>query len=579
MKKVDYEVLRAQLKNEQQSFIPHWRDLSEYILPRRSRFFVSDVNKGERRNLKIIDSTATLSSRTLRSGMMSGITSPARPWFRLTTQDPGMSESGAVKQWLHTVTERMGTVFLKSNLYNTLATVYGDLGTFATGAMMIEEDFDDVIRCYCFPVGSYMIGQSEKYKVDIFFREMQMTVRQLIYKFADRNSDGSFDLSIFSPGVKYAWENNQREQWVNVCHVVMPNDEYDPNKLESRYKKFVSCYYESAYGSNGGTFAADLQDEGKYLRKSGYDMFQFLVPRWELTGEDAYGSDCPGMTALGDIKQLQLGEKRSAQAIEKKVNPPMVGPTSLRTSKATILPGDITYTDEREGQKGFRPAHEVNLNVSELEQKQEQVRERIRRAFYEDLFLMMSQSDRREITAREIDERREEKFLALGPVLEQLNQDLLDPLIDITFSIMSRQGLIPPPPEELQGMPLKVEYLSVMSQAQKLVGISTVERFAGFVGNLVAQTGNPSVLDKVDVDQMVDVYGDLTSVPPGIVRPDEDVAMIRQERAKAQQAQAVAQNVQQMASSAKDLSQTDMEKDSALTRILKQAEAGQLVSQ
>lgn len=579
MKKIDYEVLRAQLKNEQQSFVPHWRDLSDYILPRRSRFFVSDVNKGERRNLKIIDSTATLSSRTLRSGMMSGITSPARPWFRLTTEDPGMSEGGAVKRWLHTVTERMGTVFLKSNLYNTLATVYGDLGTFATGAMMIEEDFDDVIRCYCFPIGSYMIGQSEKYKVDIFFREMQMTVRQVVYKFADRKPDGSFDLSIFSPGVKYAWENNQREQWVSVCHVVMPNDDYDPDKLESQYKKFVSCYYESAYGSNGGTFAADLQDEGRYLRKSGYDMFQFLVPRWELTGEDSYGSDCPGMTALGDIKQLQIGEKRSAQAIEKMVNPPMIGPTSLRTSKATILPGDITYTDEREGQKGFRPAHEVNMRVSELEQKQEQIRERVRRAFYGDLFLMMSQSDRREITVREIDERREEKFLALGPVLEQLNQDLLDPLIDITFSIMDRQGLIPPPPEELQGMPLKVEYLSVMAQAQKLVGISTVERFAGFVGNLVAHTQNPAVLDKVDMDQMVDVYGDLTSVPPGIIRPDEDVAMIRQERAKAQQAQAAAQNMQQMAASARDLSQADLEKDSALTRILKQAEAGQLVSQ
>ena len=189
------------------------------------------MNKGERRNLKIIDSTATLSSRTLRSGMMSGITSPARPWFRLTTEDPGMSEGGAVKRWLHTVTERMGTVFLKSNLYNTLATVYGDLGTFATGAMMIEEDFDDVIRCYCFPIGSYMIGQSEKYKVDIFFREMQMTVRQVVYKFADRKPDGSFDLLIFSPGVKYAWENNQREQWVSVCHVVMPNDDYAPDKL------------------------------------------------------------------------------------------------------------------------------------------------------------------------------------------------------------------------------------------------------------------------------------------------------------------------------------------------------------
>jgi hypothetical protein len=73
-----YEILRAQMESERSSFISHWRDLSDFILSRRARFFVSDVNKGDRRNLKIIDNTCTLASRTLRSGMMAGVTSPAR---------------------------------------------------------------------------------------------------------------------------------------------------------------------------------------------------------------------------------------------------------------------------------------------------------------------------------------------------------------------------------------------------------------------------------------------------------------------------------------------------------------------
>lgn len=158
------------------------------------------------------------------------------------------------------------------------------------------------------------------------------------------------------------------------------------------------------------------------------------------------------MLALGDVKQLQIGERRTMEAVEKMIRPPMIGPSSLKNQSASILPGDITYLDIREGMQGFRPVHEIQFRIQEMEQKQDQVRGRIQRAFFEDLFLMLANSNRRQITAREIEERYEEKLLALGPVLEQLNQDLLDPLIDIIFDIHLKQNLLPEIPEELQGL-------------------------------------------------------------------------------------------------------------------------------
>lgn len=569
------EVLRSQLESERASFISHWRDLGDYILPRRLRLNSADVNKGDRRNLKIIDSTATLSARTLRSGMMGGVTSPARPWFRLTVPDPGLADVPSVKSWLHIVSQRMADVFIRSNIYNVLPIVYGDIGTFGTAAMIIEEDFEDVIRSYPFPIGSYMIAMNDRMKVDVFFREFRMTVRQLVQRFGKRLPGGDIDWSNFSEHVKSLYEAGSLETWIDVCHVIQPNSEFDPKKLHAKHKRYLSCYYEKGTSSatNGNYLTGRSSDI--YLRESGYDYFPVLCPRWEITGEDVYGTDCPGMVALGDIKQLQLGEKRSAQAIEKMVNPPMTGPATLKNQKASILPGDITYVDVREGQQGFRPAHEVNPRIAELEGKQEQVRNRIRRAFFEDLFLMLSTTDRRQITAREIEERHEEKLLALGPVLEQLNQDLLDPLIDITFDIMNRQGLIPEPPKEIQGVSLKVEYISIMAQAQKLVGISTVERFVGFAGQVASV--NPETLDKIDADQMIDVYGDMLSIQPGIIRSDEDVAKIRGERAKQQQAQNEAAMAREIAGSAKDLSQADTSGDNALTAIMRQSQAGNMV--
>jgi hypothetical protein len=280
------------------------------------------------------------------------------------------------------------------------------------------------------------------------------------------------------------------------------------------------------------------------------------------------------MDALGDIKALQMMQKRKAQAIEKMVNPPMTGPSALRSQKASILPGDLTFVDTQGQNQGFRPAHEVNPRVQELLMDIQATQGMVQRVFYEDLFLMLAQSDRREITAREIDERHEEKLLALGPVLEQLNQDLLDPLIDITFEKMVAQGALPPPPEELQGMKLKVEYVSVMAQAQKLAGIANIERFAGFT--MQAASVNPEILDKIDTDQMIDIYADITSVPPGIVRTDEAVAEIRGQRQQMQQAQQAAMVAKDAASATQSLGNTPMDQNSMLTQLLGAAQQGQL---
>lgn len=567
------DILRAQLEAERSSFIPTWRDCGEQILPRRPRFFVSDANKGDRRNQKIIDSTATLAARTLRSGMMGGVTSPARPWFRLSTPDPSMAEFGPVKEWLHLVTQRMSYVLMKSNYYNVKPIVYGDLGVFGTAAYSIEEDFQSVIRCNAFPVGSYMIAKDYRGMINVFVRDFRMTVRQLVEQFGqtdDRTGRPMWEM--FSSQVKSLWGRGEYETWIDVRHILKPNENFDPRRLDSKFKKFSSCYYE--VGSASGIAHYDMGDDDRFLSEKGYDYFPVLCPRWEVSGEDVYGTSCPGVDALGDTKALQLMHKRKAEAIEKMVRPPMTAPSSLRNQKASILPGDVTYVDTHTGQNGFKPAYEVNPRIAELTADIREHQQRVQRAFFEDLFLMLATSDRRQITAREIDERHEEKLLALGPVMEQLNQDDLDPTIDITFDMMMRQEMLPPPPDELAGVDLKVEYISVMAQAQKLVGIAGIERFAGFVGNIAGV--HPPALQKVDIDQMIDEYGDAVGISPRIVRTDEAVAEMRAQEAKAQQAQATAAMLQQGAGAAKDLSQADMEGDNALTRILKQAEAGQL---
>jgi Bacteriophage head to tail connecting protein len=136
------------LKNERSSWDGHWREISDYLLPRSGRFFTSDRNRGERKHNNIYDSTGTRSLRVLAAGMMAGMTSPARPWFRLTTSDPELDESSAVKSWLADVQRLMLMVFTKSNTYRALHSMYEELGAFGTAASIIVPNFDTVLHCW-----------------------------------------------------------------------------------------------------------------------------------------------------------------------------------------------------------------------------------------------------------------------------------------------------------------------------------------------------------------------------------------------------------------------------------------------
>lgn len=534
----------GQLQTERNSFEPHWRDLSDFINPRGSRFLTSDVNRGDRRNTKIVDPTASMANRTLSSGMMSGITSPARPWFRLATPDPAMMNYGPVKQWLEVVQNRMNDMFNKSNLYQSLPIIYSSLGTYGTAALSVMEDDEDIIRTYPFPIGSFYIANSPRLSVDTTYRKFSMTVRQLVMEFG---------LDKVSDSVKGMWESGTYEKWVDVVQAVYPNVDRDTGKLDSKNKRIKSVYFEE-----GG-------DSNKVLRESGFDDFPVLAPRWEVNGEDVYGSSCPGMLALGQVKALQLEQKRKSQLIDKATNPPMVGPSSLKNQRVSLLPGDITYIDTMGSQDGFKPAYLVNPNTADLLADIQDTRSIINSSYFVDLFMMLQNVNTRSMPVEAVIEMKEEKLLMLGPVLERLNDEFLDPLIDRAFSIMVRKNLLPPPPDVMQGVPLGIEYISVMAQAQKSIGLGSLERFVGFVGGLAQ--AKPEALDKINVDQAIDSYADMSGVSPTVVVPAEEVEQIRVDRQKQIQQQQAMQMGMAAAQGAKTLSEAQTADPSVLTAI------------
>jgi hypothetical protein len=524
------------LITDRMSFWVHWREIADYLIPRRYKWLITpnQATRGSPINQRIIDNTGTRALNVLAAGMMSGMTSPGRPWFRLILDDPDLSDAPAVRIWLDEVANRIRTVLGESNFYTSLGTILEDFGAFGTAAMIIYEDFEDVIRCYPSCAGEYYLANSDRLAVDTFYRLFVMTTAQVARKFGTETVSVNVKAALQTKGAALSRE-------LMIAHAIEPNDTAIDGAAGIRGMPYREVYWEWGQGQD------------MILSRRGFHECPFIAPRWSIVGNDAYGRS-PGMDALGDIKQLQVQQKRKAQAIDKMVNPPMLADVSLKNEPASLLPGGVTYIADKQGQ-GFKPAYEVNPRLGEMTEDLKECQARVEKTFFKDLFLMISELETVR-SATEIDARKEEKLIQLGPVIERYENEALDPALGRVFNIMLRAGLLPPIPQELRGQHLRMEYISILAQAQRAAMTVGMERLVAFVGRVAAV--NPDAFDNLDVDEAIDEYADHLGVSPKMVRPLAEVMKIRAARAKQQQAQAMMQQTAAGVQGAKVLSETDV---------------------
>ncbi|QXH68603.1 portal protein [Pseudomonas asgharzadehiana] len=545
------------LKSERDSnWLPEWKELGDFISPRSGRWYNTDTNDGKRRDQKIINPQATFAARTLGAGMHTGMTNPSSPWVKFGTPDPGLMDYAPVKEWLFAAEKAMREVMARGNLYSVLPNRYSEEGIFGTAPMVVMPDDSDLLRSYPLAVGSYMLANNSRNQVDTLYRDFRMTGRQMEQQFGkDKMSTTAQNLLASKP-----------DAWIDICHGIEPNDTREKGRKDNANMPFRSVYWEKS------------GDKDSMLRESGFKVFPVMAPRWDVLGEDVYGTG-PGSMCIGTTKAIQLMERRKAELLEKGVRPPMGAPASLKNQRASILPGSITYLNDMQVGAKFAPLYEVQPAwLGQLRGEIAADSSIIDTAFFVDLFLMISQMDSVR-TAYEIATRKEEKLLMLGPVLERQTDDLLDPLVDMYFNQMLEQSiprwqgmlpgapLLPPPPKELANMDLRIEFTSILAQAQKAIGVSSIERAIGFAGTVAATTQSLEPLDLLDGDEAMRQYFELIGVPPTMVRADDMVSQIRQQRAQQQQAAQMQQELGTAIQGAQVLSQTDTSGDNALTAL------------
>jgi hypothetical protein len=510
-----------------------WQDVADLVLPRRGKFYYGSITAGQDLQTRIYDSTAPWALEQLASGLHSYLTSPSQRWFKLALPPEMKAQFGEDEQinmWLELCSERMYETFNsnKSNFNTQAHELYLDLGAFGTAVMYIEEDYvQSPVRFCTYHLADCVIDEDAYGKVDTIGRKFQLEGRQALELWPQFQSASFVKQALEDPLTKH-----------DFVHFVAPRADFDP--ASPLPKKF-----------RWGSWYIYPQDK-LILSESGYREFPFLVPRWtKLTGE-RYGRS-PAMTALPDIRMVNAMAKTIIIAAQKIVDPPLMMPDEGFMLPIKTAPGSINYYNMTMGPEQLITPLETKGRPDIGQELIDGRREHIIRSFYVD---WMNLQEGPRMTATEVTQRMEEKMRLMAPAISRQQSEFLDPLIDRTFRILQAKGLLPEVPLALQGVELKIQYVSPVARAQKMTQVMAFQQFMESIG-VIAQV-KPEVLDKLSPDGIMDFVSRAVDLPKEMLLTAQQVQQMRQQRAEQQNQQMQAMMMEQQSGAVANLADANL---------------------
>jgi len=493
------------LKAERINWESHWSEVTRLFLPRKDDVFSSRA-AGEEKNNYLYDSTPAHANELLASALHSMLTNPTLIWFMLEAGLKKYDTISEVRLWMEACTKVLVDTLNGSNFQTQIHEVYLDLPSLGTAVLCGEEDDDTDIRFVAIPIYQVWVRENSKGIVDSVFREFKWTIRQIVEEFGPNCLEEDFIRNKIDTEEKYS-----------VLHCVLPRNDVlrvaGSNKKSLKNAKYASIHIF-------------LQTK-TILRESGFREFRYAVPRWSVISGENLGRG-PAMKALPDARMLQVMMKTYIRGAQKVVDPPVQIADDGQYRPFRSTPGGVNYV--RNGSDGIRPIL-TGARVDIGQDVMEDVRNRIRQAFYID---QLQLTEGPQMTATEVRQRTEEKLRLLGPILGRLHNELLKPIIDITFAILERRGKLPPMPavlKELASSEMRITYLSAIARVQRSSEAQNLLMALSDITPLLE--ADPTLMDNVDGDKAFRYAASVRGVPEEILRTPRARDEIRQARQQA----------------------------------------------
>ena len=517
------ELIRA-MENVRASWEDTWREIRDYIYPHSGLALDNSEGdiQGYKRYSKVLDSYPEKAVRVLAAGMLGGMVSPSRMWFQLELKDYQAAQvSAAAGAWLNRVRTALLHYYNQADIYSAMHLLFKEMILYGQGVLLIESDLVNGFNFTTLSCGEYYLDGNEKGEVDTLLRKVYYTPRQMLEKFLPTE---------LPEAVIEAYEHSQIDRKFEVLHLIRPNPDYSDGTSGTPAMAWDDIYIIRSGGSGA-----------RLIKRNGFTTKPFVAPRWERMSGTVYGHS-PARTALADVKTLYEIDKQNLTSLKKNTAPPVTVKGNMKNSLIDLSPNGVTYVPAMNADAGVSPIYQPQNSYQLTEMKLEKLQQSIREVFYNDLFMPIMQRSK-SMSATEINSINVEKMGNITPVVELLEKEALDHIFTRCFNILlSLGGIIPEPPRELVGRELRIDYISVLAQSQKLSELATIEQFVAFAGNCAQQ--DRQVLDNVNTDRVVQKYGRVLSVDSELLNGEEVIAQIRQQRQGQQQQMLAGQQLQ-----------------------------------
>lgn len=507
-----FGALKAQRANSE----VRWARIARYVMPQRAKA------SGEP---SLFDTTAVRANQTLANGQLAWMSPMESPWFDYAPKDGADDDA---KLWLAKATATARKELAVSNFYTAVHEFYLDRAAFAIGCLYVEPGEDGSISAQSWSPGSYVIDENASGEVDTLFREFRLSARQAAQKFGEENLSEKLR--------KALKDEKQKHDKVLFLHGIFPREDADKTKADDKNMPWVSVYIEC--------------DSKHVVRESGYDEQPFMVSRFlEWGSDETHGEHCssmygwsPSFAAVADAAQLNHIERCMDALAEKKAFPPVLAPDELE-GEIDPNPHGVTYFSRDMASNGGMPKEWMTGGDYAIGlQRAEVKREAIRQAFFVDLFQMFAQIEK-QMTAREVAERSQEKLIQFSPTFARLTTELFNPLLARVFGICLRAGIlgdlgkIPQSlmrrvsPESVDIPVPNISYSSRIALALKAlptIGYSRAIERVSMVAGI-----SPDVVDNYDFDKAERATALSDGISAEFMRKESDVRRMREERAAA----------------------------------------------
>lgn len=430
-----------------------------------------------------------------------------------------MLEASGARAWLDELDQKMKTELANGGFYQAIQNFNLDLIWAGCALLYTELNTEGQMVYECCQVGTYLVQTTSQGKLEAVARRLVFSYQEA----CDIFGEGKLSERARARGAK-----NPLTQ-INVWHLVRP-------LRKSEIKSDEQFKASSLYWEDG---AKEL------LKQSGFFEMPYFFARWN-DGATSYGTG-PGDLCLADAQQLDRLETYKLSGLGKLVDPPVMCSHSLKET-IDLSAGAINFVTDREV---ITPILDLSPYASSMRNIAEEiaiVSKRLNQGLMAAIFASMPLEQRPAgMSATEFLERKREAMQQLGPIMSAYEPLVLTPLLLRLAMSLERNNFLPPPPEALQNIPLfmKMDFSSPMATALKQASAETTRAMLQDVASIFQATRDQSVLDKLDIDQTVDVLAQSIGCPGSIIRADEDVAQIRQQRQQAQQQAAQQQAMQQ----------------------------------